>query len=117
MTRKSHGGGAHSSGAGLTGSAIVPDAAQKAAPRETTKAEGYFSVYANDIQMQITPWDMRLTFGELEVVTKNEPTMGATPFVAVKVLGDIRISLQLTKALVKIMIDQIQQYEERFGQI
>src|SRR5947209_1884487 len=106
MARKSHNGGAR-----LIGSAIASGAAQKATARTTTKAEGYFSVYANDIQMQTTPWDMRLTFGELEVATKEDPVTGTAPFLSVKILGDIRISPQLGKTLVKIMIGQLQQYE------
>src|SRR6266851_5708910 len=81
--------------------------AEKAIARETTKAEGYFSVYANDIQMQTTPWDVRLTLGELEVATKGDPTAGPTPFLAVKVLGDIRISPQLAKKFAIIMMDQL----------
>jgi len=80
--------------------------------RESVKSPAFFSVYANDVQVQLTPWDMRFILGALE----NPPTLD-DPVVRINQLGELRISLQLAKALSKIMLDQINAYEERFGPV
>jgi len=80
--------------------------------RREEKSSDYFSVYANDVQLQTTPWDMRLTLG----VISSLPTDDVGP-VTVTQLGELRISLQLAKKLTMLMFKQISVYEERLGEI
>jgi len=79
--------------------------------REKTKSGNFFSIYANDIQVQTGPWDVRLILGEVG------STIGATPEVSVEEFGQIRMSPQLAKKLAMILARQLQVYEEKFGEI
>lgn len=69
------------------------------------------SIYTNDVQVQTTPWDVRLILGEIAEVSAD----GAA--VTIRQLGDVRLSLPLTKRLTLILIQQLKAFEERFGQI
>jgi len=80
--------------------------------REVVKSENFFSVYANDVQVQTTPWDVRLALGQVEI----EGT-AAAPTMRISVLGEIRLSPQLAKRLIKIVASQLKSYEETVGQI
>lgn len=80
--------------------------------RLETPAADAFSVYSNDIQVQTSPWDLRLTFGEIMTyATQDDPTL------KVKVLGELRLSPQLAKKLTLILIEQIDFYEKNIGEI
>jgi hypothetical protein len=78
--------------------------------REEIRSPAFFSAYANDAQLQMTPWDMRLTWGEISIAATTE-----MPRVVVNQLGEVRVSPSLAKKLAMIMIQQIRTYEERFG--
>ena len=80
--------------------------------RQHEVAPNYFSVYANDVQVQSTPWDMRLILG----LIMKLPTE-ATDTVTVSQIGEIRLSQPLAKRLTMIMIQQLQNYEKTFGEI
>ena len=95
----------------LTTSEPGKDVAPRSTPvRKESKVQNFFSIYANDIQFQTTPWDCRLVFSELVVL--DEP-----PILDVRQLGEIRISPQLAKKVVEILVRQLTQYEEKFGVI
>src|SRR4051794_12195133 len=81
--------------------------------REVTRSPGFVSIYANDVQIQTSPWDMRLVFGEIGdfLSTANVPTVN------IRQLGELRISPQLAKRLTAIILQQLQAYEETIGQI
>jgi hypothetical protein len=79
--------------------------------REKSKSGNFFSIYANDIQVQTGPWDVRLILGEIG------STATRTPELFVEELGQIRISPQLAKKLTMILAQQLKAYEERFGEI
>jgi len=85
-------------------------------PQKVKRAEEFaaaaFSIYANDVNIQTSPWDMRLRFGDIVGITD-----ASDPTVNVKVMGDVKISLQLAKKLVGIMLGQLQSYEENIGEI
>jgi hypothetical protein len=89
----------------------APPIGQPEVTRSEIKAEGYFSVYVNDIQMQVTPWDIRLVLAEIQDVTKAPPTIN------LKALGEIRMSPQLAKKVAIILMGQLRQYEAQFGEI
>lgn len=78
--------------------------------REVNQSPAFFSVYANDAQVQTSPWDVRIIFGEIA-----KPPTPADPVANINQLGQLRISLQLAKRLAFIMTQQIQAYETRFG--
>jgi hypothetical protein len=80
--------------------------------RENIPSPAFFSIYSNDIQVQTTPWDLRLTLGE--IVAAPTPDK---PVLTIKQLGELRISPQLAKRLAAIISGQIKAYEENFGQI
>lgn len=80
--------------------------------RKTTRSQAFLSFYANDVQIQTTPWDMRFTFGEISVSVGDE-----VPSANVLELGEVRVSLQLAKRVLAIMSQQIDAYEARFGTI
>ena len=83
------------------------------ANRETTVDPNFFKAYANDAQILMTPWDVRLVFG----VITSIPTEPTATSVTVNQLGEIHVSPQLAKRLVLVMMQQLQAYEQQFGQI
>lgn len=79
--------------------------------RATTRADTYFSVYTNDLQLQTSPWDVRLIIGEiLDPDTENN-------ILNVKQLGEIRMSPQIAKSLTMFLAEQLKNYEASFGPI
>jgi len=80
--------------------------------RQNVKVPEFFSVYANDIQVQTSPWDMRFILGEID-----SPGTPDDPVVTIKQLGEFRISPQLANRLATIIAGQVQAYEQRFGAI
>ena len=80
--------------------------------RKIVAAPNFTSIYANDVQVQTSPWDLRLILGEIaSIPTKEEPT------VTIRQLGEVRLSPQLAKKLTIILFQQLQGYEKRFGEI
>ena len=71
--------------------------------RQITKAPTFVSLYANDVQVQISPWDVRLIFGEIGDIIFDP----ATPIMNITQVGDLRISPQLAKKLITVMQGQI----------
>jgi hypothetical protein len=79
--------------------------------RKTITAPSFTSLYANDVQVQTTPWDIRLIFGEItDVGSPDEPN------VTVRQLGEVRLSLPLAKRLAMIVVDQLKNLEQVLGQ-
>lgn len=80
--------------------------------RTVVRAEPYALLYANDVQIQTTPWDVRLVLGRiLELPTKENPTA------TISQVGEIHISPQLAKRLTMLLIKQLDTYEKRMGEI
>lgn len=71
-----------------------------------------FSVYASDVQLQLSPWDMRLRFGDFSIIEE-----GTEKIAHIKVLGDVKMSLPLAKRLVALMASQLDAYEQNVGEI
>jgi hypothetical protein len=82
---------------------------RKALPREELKADGYFSIYANDLLVQTSIWDVRIKLGE--VVADNSTTL------KVKTFGEVRLAPQLAKKLTMMLLKQLQDYEDKYGPI
>jgi hypothetical protein len=89
---------------------------QRSAPvpvaRNVVRSSTFVSLYANDVQIHTSPWDMRIVLGEIA-----DAEGGSSPSINVNQLGEVRISPQLAKKLVQIIYAQIQAYEQMFGQI
>jgi hypothetical protein len=67
------------------------------------------SVYANQLELQITNWDFRFRFGEV-----SDQQEGITN-VAEKVR--VVMSPQHTKAFLNILTENVRKYESAFGEI
>ena len=70
------------------------------------------TLYANDTQIQISPWDVRLIFGEIDRAPSEE-----NPTIRVKRVGQVRMSPQHAKRMVEILMGQLQVYESTIGPI
>ncbi len=80
--------------------------------RETVPAAGYVSLYANDTQIRMTPWDILLIFGEIT----GFPTAD-NPMVTVALRGEVRMSPQHAKRVLAVLQRQIDMYERTVGPI
>lgn len=74
------------------------------------RAPDFREYYANDTQLQLTPWDVRLMFGLIADSTDPQ-TIGVQRIV------DVRLSLPHAKKVAQILTEQIRRYEERIGHI
>ncbi len=77
------------------------------------KSEKFFSVYVNEVQVQTGPWDIRIIVGE----TGSDAAEIKTDEAKTEVLGELRMSPQLAKKVVEILIGQLAIYEKKFGKI
>ena len=80
--------------------------------REEIRSPSFVSIYANDIQVQTSPWDMHFDLGEISIL----PTR-ARPIMTINKIAELRISPQLAKVLTGILMKQVAAYEEQFGEI
>jgi len=75
-------------------------------------APTFVSIYTNDTQLQMTPWDLRMVFG----VIAEQPT-ASNPKALVKTLCEVRMSPQHAKKVALILLQQLKHYEENVGKI
>ena len=80
-------------------------------PREVEyrQATNFMSLYSNNIQLRLMPWDIQLTFGE--ILSAN-----ATKMVIENRLA-VNLSPQTAKSLLKVLAGIVQRYEEEIGEI
>ena len=76
---------------------------------EPVDAPDYKRVYANNDTLTFSPVDVRLTFNE--AVSDNPKH----PFVERRVT--VILSVQTTKALAQLLVDNVRGYERQFGEI
>jgi uncharacterized protein DUF3467 len=80
--------------------------------RRTETTADYVRIYANDMQAQTTPWDVRLIFGQISgTPTTNDPTL------TVRQVGEVSMSPQFAKRVAVILLGQLEQYERTIGPI
>jgi hypothetical protein len=82
--------------------------------RELVPAAQYVSLYANDTQVQVTPWDIRIMFG---LITAVESSEGQSAAITVSQIGEVRMSPQHAKRVAIVLMQQIQNYEKTVGPI
>jgi hypothetical protein len=71
----------------------------------------FASYYANDTQIQTTPWDVRFMFGMISDVDPESKRA------IVERIADVRMSLPHAKRISEILVKQIQHYEATVGYI
>lgn len=80
--------------------------------REVVHSPTFASLYVNDTQFELSPWDVRLVFGQItQAPTADRPT------VIVTAVGEVRMSPQHAKRVAQILTQQIASYEEHVGPI
>ena len=86
---------------------------------ETTSAEppgfhrvrspNFVNCYTNNVEISSSPWDMRFMFGEIMGMKDGQ--------ISVEEHAQIVMSLQHAKVFAAILVQQIEQIEQRFGEI
>lgn len=80
--------------------------------RVVEMSDSYVRLYANDMQVQTTPWDVRLVFGQIVgTPTTDKPT------IAIRQVGELSMSPQFAKKVVSVLLAQLEQYEITVGEI
>ncbi len=83
---------------------------QPGQPRITlNKAQEYRESYANSVQVRVNLWDFFLSFGLLDQTTPEA--------VQIHNFQGIYLSPQQAKALANVLNQNLQQYENAFGEI
>jgi len=77
--------------------------------RQSAGGPGPASFYANDTQIQSTPWDLRFTFGIIKDVNTDSKRA------LIESVAEVRMSPQHAKRLAEILATQIQHYEASIG--
>ena len=80
--------------------------------RREEMSAGFVSLYANETQVAITPWDVCLRLGLLV-----EGGGGVNDTIVVSRLADVRMSLPHVKKLMEILTNVIEQYERQVGAV
>jgi hypothetical protein len=80
--------------------------------RTNERSDAFLTIYANDAQVQTTPWDIRLTFGQII----GAPT-GANASLVVKETAEVYMSPQFAKRVAMVLIEQLRGYEETVGAV
>src|SRR5687768_12902122 len=81
--------------------------------RHTDRDAKFMSYYVNDAQFQTTPWDIRITMGQIAGVSAQEDA----PTMMVMELFELRMSPSFAKQVAKVLIGQLQHYEQTIGPI
>ena len=83
---------------------------QPAAPKvQLTNTADYRENYANSVQVRVNLWDFFLMFGR---VSQTAPDS-----VAIQNFQGVYVSPQQAKALLNVLQQNVQQYEQAFGEI
>jgi hypothetical protein len=82
------------------------------AAREVVTSDSFVSLYVNDTQIEVTPWDFKLIFGEI-----TSPATPESLVTRIKTTAEVRMSPQHVKKLVEILTLTVQRYEAAMGEI
>ena len=80
----------------------------KPARLRAIKAPGFVEVYSNSSTGAITPWDIEITFGKLDVQDGEQ---------IVSELVTVLFSPQHAKAVARVLAGAVEQWEDRHGKI
>jgi hypothetical protein len=90
----------------------IPEVVRANINRETVAGENYVSLYVNDTQVQVSPWDFRFLLGVIQGLPTEE-----NPKILIKQIGEIRMSPQHAKKVAQVLAGQIELYERLVGPI
>lgn len=77
--------------------------------RQSTKADNFLSTYVNQAQVNVSPWDIKITLG----VVESSDAQG----INVIDVAEIRMSPLLARQLAGILSKQVDIFEKSFGKI
>ena len=80
--------------------------------RTVTKSPAFVSLYINDLQSIVSPWDFRLLLGLMQGFAD-----GKSGAVLVDLIGELRMSPPFAKKVVAVLSRQVESYEETYGSI
>jgi hypothetical protein len=83
--------------------------AQAIVSTEISNTEDWPSYYTNHAEIRISPWDVRLTLGEIKTIKEGR--------IRVKNLATVFMSPVHAKVFSDILAEKIVQYEEKVGPI
>ena len=90
----------------------MPESAKSASlePYElpTVRADKFVRIYSNSANMEVTPWDFKIIFGELK---RSEGKM------VIEQSVEIAMSPQHAKALADVLSSNVREYEKSIGEI
>jgi flagellar protein FlaG len=81
----------------------------EARTREERVASDYRSAYANNVSVTITPWDFRFQFGKVQESDRDRFVLEHQ--------SEVFLSPPQAKALLKVLQNKVDQYEEELGKI
>lgn len=88
----------------------MPDNASPQQQLESFRSDKFVTIYSNSAGLEVTPWDFRLTFGEMRPQEGNKPPK-------IEQLVGVVMSPQHTKALLGVLATYVQEYEKNVGEI
>ncbi len=83
---------------------------RKASDQENIKSDGFVKIYANNVGISASNWEMSLTFGEI-IGTNDE----GHPVVEQKV--KVNMTREFVKAVSNLLATNIKAYEEKYGEV
>lgn len=83
---------------------------RNSAEQQSEKSENFIKIYANNVVMGLSLWDINLTFGEIV-----DSTQEGEPIVEQKV--KINMAKEFAKALSNLLSANIAVYEQQYGEI
>lgn len=88
----------------------MPDNA-KPTPLElpTIRTDNFVRAYANAANLEVTPWDFKLVFGELKKISDGKTVIEQSV--------EVTMSPQHAKALAGILSANVREYEKSVGEI
>jgi uncharacterized protein DUF3467 len=92
----------------------MPETSKTPSPKEppkelpTKKADTFASIYASAANVDVTPYDFRIAFGEMK--------KSGTEF-SVEHYVEVKMSPQHAKALTNILVQYLHEYEKNIGEI
>lgn len=89
--------------------AVPQSALGKSADQERIKAPGYLKVYANNIAIRASMWDMSVVFGELIGELNGKPVIEESV--------SVTLSKEMAKVMANLLTKNVKAYEEKFGVI
>ncbi len=83
---------------------------RNAADQQNVRADNFVKVYANNVIIGATNWDMSITFGEILGLGEN-----GQPVVEQKV--KVNLTREFMKAFSNLLAANVQAYEDKFGDV